>query len=114
MAVNYKPLNRNQEWGTDAKSAIRRLFGLAETAAAPSDSTVISRSVINRTLAGKVGADEEQAFRSLFDGLRTAMDNDDTAYDIQPHVTNNPFGSARRTKIIKNMAQSVVDMISAV
>lgn len=113
MAVNYKPLNRNQEWSTDAKSAIRRLFGLAETAADPSTSSIISREVVNRTLAGKVSAKEEQAFRSLFEGLRTAIDNDDTSYDIQPHVTNSPWDSARRTKIIKNMAQSVVDMISA-
>ena len=113
MAVNYKPLNRNQEWGTDAKRAIARLFGLAETAADPSDSSVISRDVVNRTLAGKLGAEEEQAMRSLFIGLRSAIDADDTSYDITPHFTSNSFSSARRTKIIKNMAQSVVDMISA-
>ena len=113
MAVNYKPLNRNQEWGTDAKHVIRKLFGLAETAAAPSVSATISREVVHRTLAGKVSANEEQAFRSLFAGLREAMDDDDTAYDLTPHLTNCAFDSARRTKIIKNMAQSVVDMISA-
>jgi len=113
MAVNYKPLNRNQEWGTDAKAAIRRLFGLAEVAADPSTSATISRTVVNRTLAGKVSANEAQAFRTLFAGLRTAIDADNTSYDINDHVTNCPFDSARRTKIIKNMAQSVVDMISA-
>jgi hypothetical protein len=113
MAVNYKPLNRNQEWGTDAKSAIRRLFGLAETAAAPSTSATISRKVVNRTLAGKVSAKEEQAFRTLFGGLRDAMDADNTSYDITPHVTNAAFSSARRTKIIKNMANEVIAMISA-
>lgn len=113
MAVNYKPLNRNQEWGTDAKHAIRRLFGLAEAAAAPSTSSEISRTIVNRTLAGKVSAAEEQSFRSLFEGLREAMDNDDTSYDITPHVTNCAFSSSRRTKIIKGMAQDVVDMISA-
>jgi hypothetical protein len=113
MAVNYKPLNRSQEWGTDAKGVIRRLFGLAETAADPSTSATISRSVVNRTLAGKVSAADEQAFRSLFAGLRTAIDNDDTSYDIKTHVTNCAFSSSRKTKIIKNMAQSVVDMISA-
>lgn len=113
MAVNYKKLNRNQEWGTDAKRAIARLFGLAETAADPSTSSVISRSVVNRTLAGKVSASEEQAFRSLFEGLRTAIDDDDTDYDLQPHVTNTAFSSSRRTKIIKGMAQEVIDMISA-
>ena len=113
MAVDYKPLRRNQEWGTEAKRAIAKLFGLAEAAAAPSTSSEISRTIVNRTLAGKVSANEEQAFRSLFEGLRQAMDDDDTAYDLQPHVTNCAWDSSRRTKIIKNMAQSVVDMISA-
>lgn len=113
MAVDYKPLRRNQEWGTDAKRAISRLFALAETAADPSTSATISREVVHRTLAGKVSANEEQAFRSLFEGLRTAIDADNTSYDLQPHVTNCAFDSARRTKIIKTMAQSVVSMISA-
>jgi hypothetical protein len=113
MAVNYKPLNRNQEWGTEAKAVLRKLFGLAEVAADPSTSATISRKVINRTIAGKLSASEEQCIRTLFGGLREAMDDDDTAYDITPHVTNNGMDSARRTKIIKNMAQSVVDMISA-
>lgn len=114
MAVDYKPLRRNQEWSTDAKRAIAKLFALAETAAAPSVSTTISRDVVNRTLAGKIDAGEEQAMRSLFIGLRAAIDADNTAYDLTPHLTNCAFGSSRRTKIIKNMAQSVVDMISAV
>jgi hypothetical protein len=112
MAVNYKPLNRNQEWSTDAKAAIRRLFGLAEVAAAATtDSSKVSRTIVNRTLAGKVSAADEQAFRSLFIGLRAAMDAANTSYDIQPHVTNAAFESARKTKIIKGMAQSVVTMI---
>ena len=113
MAVNYKPLNRNQEWSSDQKNVLRKLFGSAEIAADPSTSALISREIVNRTLGGKLSANEEQAIRSLFIGLRDAIDNDNTSYDLQPHVTNSPFDSARRTKIIKNMAQSVVDMISA-
>jgi len=113
MAVDYKPLRRNQEWGTDAKRAISKLFGLAEDAADPSTSSEISRKIVHKTLAGKVSAGEQQAFQTLFAGLRTAMDNDDTTYDIKTHVTSCRWDSARRTKIIKDMAQDVVDMISA-
>lgn len=112
MAVNYKPLNRSSEWTNDEKKVIRKLFGLAEAAADPSTSTEISRTIVNRTLAGKIDAGEEQDFRSLFEGLRTAIDNDDTAYDLQPHFAADRWtGNGRR--VIKAMAQSVVDMISA-
>lgn len=112
MAVNYLPLRRNQEWSTDSKRVIAKLFGLAETAADPSTSSVISRSVVNRTLAGKVDASEEQDIRSLFKGLRQAIDDDNTAYDLQPHFAADRWTGNKR-RIIKAMAQSVVDMISA-
>jgi hypothetical protein len=112
MAVNYKPLNRDQEWSVDEKNVYRKLFGLAETAADPSTSATISRTVVNQTLAGKVGAGEEQDLRSLFAGLRTAIDDDDTAYDLQPHFAADSWTGNHR-RIVRAMAQSVVDMISA-
>lgn len=112
MANDYKPLNRNSSWSSDQKAVLRKLFGLAEAAAAPSTSTEISREIINKTLAGKLSATAEQDIRSLFDGLRKAIDDDDTAYDLQPHFTADRWtGNERR--IIKALAQSVVDQISA-
>lgn len=113
MAVNYKPLNRDNTFNEDKKIVLRRLFGLAEVAAAPSTSATISRSVVNRTLAGKLDASEEQDIRSLFAGLRNAIDNDNTSYDLQPHFAADSWSGNQR-RIIKGMAQAVVDMISAV
>lgn len=112
MAVSYSALNRNQAWSSDQKIVYRKLFALAETAADPSTSATISRTVVNRTLGGKLSATEEQDVRSLFAGLRTAIDNDDTAYDLQPHFTADRWTGNQR-RIIKAMAQAVVDMISA-
>lgn len=112
MAVNYKPLNRDNSFTEDEKIVLRRLFGLAEVAANPSTSSTISRSVVNRTLAGKIGADAQQDLRSLFAGLRTAIDADNTAYDLQPHFSADRWTGNKR-KIVKAMAQAVVDMISA-
>lgn len=112
MAVNYKPLNRDNTWSEDQKIVLRRLFGLAETAADPSTSSVISREVVNRTLAGKLPADQEQDIRTLFIGLRTAIDNDDTTYDVGQHFAADSFRGNQR-RIVKGMAQAVVDMISA-
>jgi len=192
MAVNYKPLNRDNTWNEDKKIALRRLFGLAEVAAAGATAATISRSVVNRTIAGKLDAGEEQDIRTLFDGLRRAMTDttgitltdltfadadpdtiasaagdfttfvaagdtivvtdstsndgsylvdtvtsllitldaaetlvaegtadvtatisrDGTAYDLQRHFSGDRWTGNQR-KIIKAMAQSVVDMISA-
>ena len=112
MANNYKPLRRNSSRSTDEKRALEKLFGLAEDAADPSTSTEISRKIVNRTLAGKLSASAEQDLRSLFDGLRTAIDDDNTAYDLQPHFAADRWtGNERR--IVKALAQSVVDQISA-
>jgi hypothetical protein len=112
MAVNYKPLNRNQEWSSDEKKVLRKLFGLAEAAADPSTSATISRLVVHKTLAGKLDANEEQDIRTLFDGLRTAIDADDTGYDIVQHSTAFRMNGPKK-KIIKTMAEAVVAMISA-
>jgi hypothetical protein len=113
MAINYNPLNRNSSWSTDQKNVLRKVFGLAETAAAPSTSATISRTVLNRALGGKLPANQEQDIRSLFAGLRDAIDADDTAYDLSDHFAADSWtGNERR--IIRAMAQSVVDMISAV
>ena len=112
MANDYNPLQRNSSWSTDAKKVLRKLFALAETAANPSTSATISGSVVNRIIAGKLSSTEEQDIRSLFVGLRTAIDADDTAYDLQPHFSADRWtGNERR--IIKALAQSVVDQISA-
>ena len=75
MAMDYNSLQRGNSWSTDQKRVIRKLFDLAFTAADPSTSATISRTVVNQTLAGKLDAGEEQDFRSLFIGLRKAMDD---------------------------------------
>jgi hypothetical protein len=112
MAVNFNPLNRNQTWSLDQKIVYRRLFNLAFAAADPSTSAEISRSIVNRTLAGKLDAGEEQDIRTLFAGLRVAIDNDDTDYNLQQHFAADRYTGNKR-RIVKAMAQTVVDAISA-
>ena len=112
MAVDYKPLNRNQTWSTPEKEALRGVFALAETAAAPSDSSVISRTAIQRKVGGRLNATEQHGIRTLFAGLRDAMDTDDTGYVIKTHIGSTHW-SGQKHKIITDMAQAVVDQISA-
>lgn len=112
MAVNYKPLRRTNEWGTDKKRVIERAFALAETAADPSTSATISRDAIHAKFRGKLSAQEEQDFRAIFDALRTAIDDDNTSFDIDPHLGATRFTSAQK-RVIRAMCNSVIAMISA-
>ena len=112
MAINHKPLLRCQEWSTDEKRVISKLFDLAFTAADPSTSATISRTVVNRTLAGKLDGTSEQDLRALFIVLRQRIDDDSTTAIGSEH-----FGATRWTgnkrRIIKAMAATVVAAISA-
>jgi hypothetical protein len=108
MAIDHKPLRREQEWSTDEKRVISKFFNLAFASA--NDSTAFTRNAINRILAGKLDAGSEQDLRALAIVLTTAIDNNDTALDLGPH-----FGASRWTgnkkRIIKAMAQTVADAI---
>jgi hypothetical protein len=110
MAIDHKPLRRCQEWSTDEKRVLSKLFDLAFTAATGS-SSIISRKVVNRTLAGKLDAGSEQDIRALFAILRTRIDDTDTTPAFGDH-----FGSTRWTgnkrRIIKAMAETVVAAIT--
>lgn len=106
--MNFNSLNRNQEWSTDHKKVIRKVFDLAEAAAVAEDATLISRSVVHTTLAGKLDASEEQDMRSLFAGLREAVGTTGSSYDLQPHFTADRYTGNKR-RIIKGLAQQVVD-----
>jgi len=110
MAINHKPLRRCQEWSTDEKRVLSKLFDLAFTAATGA-STIISREVVNRTIAGKLDAGSEQDIRALFEVLRTRIDDTDTTPALGPH-----FGASRWTgnkkRIIKGMAETVIAAIT--
>lgn len=110
MAINHKPLLRCQEWSTDEKRVLSKLFDLAFTAATGA-STIISREVVNRTLAGKLDAGSEQDIRALFAVLRQRIDDTSTTAIGAEH-----FGASRWTgnkkRIIKAMAATVVAAIT--
>jgi hypothetical protein len=109
MAVDYKPLNRQQDWSSDEKMVLRRVFALAELAAVGA-SSIISRTVLHNTIAGKLDAGEEQDLRALFSGIRDAIDATDNAYDVVQHTTAFTMTGNKR-RVIKTMAEAVVAMI---
>lgn len=112
MAVDYKPLYQEQEWSTDEKRALARVFALAEVAAAPSVSSTISRAVIHKELGGKLAADERHDLFQVFQGLRAAIDADNASYDIDPHFSAHRW-NGNKERVIRAMANSVIAMVSA-
>ena len=112
MAVDYKPLNRNQEFTTPQKAALKKVFGLAETAANPSTSATISRKIIHTALSGYFPYTEKKSLTRVFAELRDAIDDDDAARDMTTVVGSTSFASDKR-KIIRTMTEAVVALISA-
>ena len=110
MALNFKPLQRCAYWSTDGKRVITKLFTLLVASAPTTGVSDISRSIVNRTIAGKLSATEEQDLRSLCNGLRDAIAAGDTSYDISDHFANDRWHGNQR-RIIRALAQEVADTI---
>lgn len=112
MAVDYKNLYREQEWSSDEKIALNRVFALAETAANPSTSSVISDAVVHKALGGKLAADEYHDLRKVFNGLRVAIDADNASFNIAPYFSGHRWVGNKR-RVIEQMADEVIAQISA-
>jgi len=112
MAVDYKELYREQEWSTDEKRALARVFALAEVAAAPSVSATISEKVVHKELGGKLAADETHDLQKVFEGLRAAIDADNASYDIAPHFRAHRW-NGNKERVVRAMANAVIAQVSA-
>lgn len=112
MALDYKPLNRLQQFTLDQKKALRKLFGLAWTASDPSTPATISRTVIQKACSGHFSANERRDIDALFKELRSAIDADDNARDLE-----SVFGAfcmdGYKRRALKTMADAVVANIAA-
>ena len=110
MAVDYKPLNRNQEFSTAQKAALKKIFGFAEAAATGSDSSLISNQIVHTTLAGYFSANADRDIKALCKAFRAAVDAQDNAYDL-----DSVFGAmcmeTRSKRTIKTMANAVIAQV---
>jgi len=110
MAVDYKPLNRNQEFSTPQKAALKKIFGFAEAAATGGDSTIVSRKKVHLALSGHFSANDRADIQALMKEIRDASDDADNARDL-----SSVFGAWRmegaKRLVIKTMANAVVAQI---
>lgn len=113
MAANdYKPLNRNNEWNTAQKAAIKKAFVSAETAAAAGDHTwkTTVRTAMSQILDPHLSTGEAHGIKRLLDGIASAIIAANSSYDVVQHVTGFEMNSSKR-KVIKALAENTVAQI---
>ena len=110
MALNFDSLNREGNWTVDQKRDIKRLFNIAETAATGGSSADFQREDVQRTLMTHFDGVEKHDLSRLMDGLRSAVDATDNAYDVSIHISASRLGGNKR-RVIRALADAVVTQI---
>jgi hypothetical protein len=111
MAVDYKPLNRNQEFSTPQKAAIKKIFGFAEVAAAAApDASAISRTIVHTVMSGHFSANADRDIRALFKEFRSAIAAQDSSRDLDSTFGGMCMEGTQR-RLLKTMANAVVAQI---
>ena len=110
MAVDYKPLNRQQDWNVQQKAALKKIFEAGESAATGGDSTLVSRKLIHLAMGGWFDGDTKHDIQALFKEIRDASDDADNARDLTAVVGAMRFGGNKK-RVIRIMADAVVAQI---
>lgn len=110
MAVDYKPLNRQQDFTVQQKEALKKVFQFGEAAAVGEDSTLASRKLIHLALAGWFSGDEKHDIQALFKEIRSAIDEPDNTRDITSVVGSFRMGGNKR-RVLRTMADAVIAQI---
>lgn len=111
MAVDYKPLNRQQDFSVDQKKSLKKVFQAAEASALvdPASST-ITRTDVHTILAGYWDGDARHDIQALMKEIRSAISATDNARNIDSVV-----GAFRMTgnkkRVIRTMANAVIAQI---
>ena len=108
MAVDYKPLNRNQEFSTPQKAALKKIFGFAEVAAAAAPAiTAITRTIIHTAMSGHFSANMDRDVRQLFKHFRVEIAAQNSTADLDS-VFGGMCMEGTQRRILKTMAEAVV------
>ena len=110
MAVDFKPLNRQQDFTVQQKEALKKVFTFAENAATGSDSTIVSRTKCHLALAGHFSGDDKHDIQALMKEIRDAIDATDNARDIDSVLGAFRMGGNKR-RVIRVMANEVISQI---
>jgi hypothetical protein len=109
MAVDYKPLNRQQDFTVQQKASLKKIFQAAEAAAAGSSSAV-SRELVHRYLANHWDGDARHDIQALMAAIRAAVDATNNAYDIDSVISAFRM-EGNKKKVLRVMANAVIAAI---
>jgi len=110
MAVDFKPLNRNEDFSVDQKAALKKVFTAGQAAATGGDSTLASAKIVHTALAGFFSGDDKHDIMALFRHIRKASDAANSSYDITSVIGGFHMNGSCR-KVIKTMANAVIAQI---
>ena len=111
MSVDYSPLNRNQEFTTPQKTALKKVFGFAESAATGGDSTIVSRKKVHLALSGHFPENDKRALQVLMAEIRDASDDADNARSIDSLMGGAFSMEGAKRLVIKTMADAAIAQI---
>lgn len=110
MAVDFKPLNRNESFSVAQKAALRKVFTAGQAAATGGNSALVSQKIVHNALAGYFSEDDKQDLVKLFRYIRAASDAADNAFDITTIVSSFHMNGHKR-KVIKALGDAVIAQI---
>jgi hypothetical protein len=108
--VDYKPLNRRDDWTVQQKASIKKIFLAAESAATKGDSTLVSRTFVHNALAGNFDGDHRHDIQALMKEVRAAINNVDNTRSIDSVVGSFRMGGHQR-RVLRVMANDVISQI---
>jgi len=109
MAVDYKPLNRHQEFSTPQKAALKKIFGLAEAGAASGTGATggFTRTIVHTALSGHFSANADRDIKALFKRFREEIGDQNSSADLSSTFGAMCFESTKK-KVLKTMAETVI------
>lgn len=110
MAVDYKRLNRQQDWNVQQKAALKKVFQAFESAATGSDSALCSRTIIHNAMSGHFDGDFKHDVQQLGEAFRTAVDAQDNAASIVGVMSSFRAGGNKR-RVLRLMADEAITQI---
>ena len=110
MAVDFKALNRQQDFTVQQKAALKKVFQAGEAAAVGGDSTLAGRTLIHLAMGGWFSGDDKHDIQALFKEIRSASDAADSSRDIDSVLGAFRMGGNKR-RVIRTMADAVIAQI---
>lgn len=111
MAIDFRPLNRHQEFSTPQKAALKKVFTLLEQAAVNSNINLCTPTMVHLAMGGKFSAADEADIKALCKFIREATVALDPTRDVS-HVLGAFRMEGTKKKVIKTIGQYIATQVS--